>query len=36
MAATPRPPVGMDHLTVVPANYDADATDVAPGETDDE
>lgn len=27
MAATPRPPVGMDHLTVVPVNYDADATD---------
>jgi len=26
MAATSRTPVGVDHLTVVPTNYDADAT----------
>jgi hypothetical protein len=36
MAATPRPPAGMDHLTVVPTNYDADATDEEPREADDE
>lgn len=36
MAATPRTPVGMDHLTVVPTNYDADAVDDEPDEADDE
>lgn len=27
MAATSRTPVGMDHVTVVPTNYDPDARD---------
>lgn len=35
MAATPRA-VGMDHLTVVPTNYDADAADEEQREADDE
>jgi len=36
MAATSRTPVGMNHLTVVPTNYDADAPDQERREPDRE
>lgn len=36
MTATSRTPVGMDHLTVVPTNYEAEAADETRREDDRE